>query len=64
MRDLIQQKTSLKTKNNTLYIPSRNVISKDGKKYVQVLVDQNLNSDRFANLTIVSQEDNQKIFEV
>jgi len=51
-------------KDDVLYIPSRNVISKDGKKYVQVVIDQNLESDRFANLILISQEDGKKIFEV
>ena len=51
-------------KNDVLYIPSRNVISRDGKKYVMVVTDKNSDDNRFANLTVVSEKDNQNTFEI
>ncbi len=51
-------------KGDVLYIPSRNVIYRDGKKYVKVFVDEDFNDSRFANLISVSEKDDQNIFEV
>lgn len=48
-------------KENVLYIPSREIISKDGKKYVKVAVDIDDNDARFANLTEVLSPDSKKI---
>ena len=54
------------SKNNVLFIPSRNVISRDGKKYTRIVVDvdDNFDGSRFANLLLISEEHEQKIFEV
>lgn len=51
-------------KNNVLYIPSRDVISKGGKKYVKVLTKGTEPEPRFASLTAVSQTEKGQIFEV
>lgn len=51
-------------KDNILYIPSRNIISRDGKKYVRVVAGKDSDDSRFANLVSVSEKDNQNIFEV
>ena len=51
-------------KGGVLYIPSRNVIYKNGKKYVKVFVGEDSNDSRFASLTSVSKKDDQNIFEI
>ncbi|MDO8496221.1 MAG: efflux RND transporter periplasmic adaptor subunit [bacterium] len=51
-------------KSDVMYIPSRNVIYRDGGKYVKVFVDKDFNDSRFANLISVSEKDDQNIFEV
>ncbi len=51
-------------RSNVLYISSRDIIVKNGKKYVRVLV-QNDNTDvRFANLQIVSEDKTQKTYDL
>jgi HlyD family secretion protein len=51
-------------KNNVLYIPSRDIISKDGKKFVRVMVESTSTDSRFANLSAVSETETNKVYEV
>lgn len=51
-------------RDNVVFIPTRNIITKDGKKFAQVLV-QNPNTDtRFANLSVVLENETEKVIEV
>lgn len=49
-------------RKNVLFIPSRDVIYKNDKKYVKVMVKDN--SQEYANLTAISESDEGKVFEV
>ncbi|MEK7151721.1 MAG: efflux RND transporter periplasmic adaptor subunit [Patescibacteria group bacterium] len=51
-------------KENVLYVPSRNVINREGKKYVIVLAEEDSADDRFANLSLVSESKMGKTYEV
>ena len=51
-------------KNDVLHIPSRNVISRNGKKYALVVVDKKSIETRFADLTAILEKDGQSTFEV
>ena len=47
-----------------MFIPSRNVISRDGKKYIKIVVEKDSNDTRFANLSAVVEKDEQNVFEI
>ena len=51
-------------KENVLYIPSRNIMNRDGKKYVNLLVDDKATDNRFANLSVISNSKTGRIYEV
>lgn len=51
-------------KSDILYIPSRNVIYRDGKKYAKIVTGKDFKDSRFANLISVSEKDDQNIFEI
>lgn len=51
-------------RDNVVFIPTRNIITKDGKKFAQILV-QNQNTDtRFANMAVVMENKTEKVIEV
>ena len=51
-------------KENVLFVSSRDVFSKDGKKYVKVKIASDGFDERFANLAVVSEVDEYKVVEV
>jgi len=51
-------------KDNVLYVSSRDIIVKDGKKYLRVLVQKDTNDIRFANLQAISEGETQKIYDL
>jgi len=51
-------------RNNILYVSSRDIILKNGKKYVRVLVQKETTDTRFANLQIISEDKTQKTYDL
>jgi len=51
-------------RSNVLYVSSRDIITKDGKKYVRVLVQNDTNDDRFANLQVIAEGETQRTYDL
>lgn len=51
-------------KEKALFVPSRDVITRNGKKYVHVLVPADTEDSRFATLSAVVQNETQKVVEL
>jgi RND family efflux transporter MFP subunit len=50
--------------DHVVFIPTRNIITKDGNKFVKILV-QNQNVDaRFANMTVVLENESERVIEI
>ncbi len=51
-------------RDNVVFVPTRNITTKDGQKFVRVLVRKDDTDTRFANLSIISESEAEKVVDV